>query len=83
MQDSMEQKLARAEDLCESFRRDLRQEQSTARAAELRLQELEEKQDAARDHERQLLAAQEELARGLREQLSAEQVRPCNSGGAA
>ena len=77
----MEQKLTRAEDHCESFRRDLRQEQSMARAREVRLQELEQKQDAARDCERQLLVAQE-LARGLQEQLSAEQVRPCNSGAA-
>ena len=78
----MEQKLTRAEDHCESFRRDLGQEQSMARAAQLRLQELEEKQDAARDYERKLLAA-EELARGFQEQLSAEQVCPCNSSGAA
>ena len=82
MQDSMEQKLTRAEDHCESFRRDLRQEQSMASAAEVRLQELEEKQDAARDHERQLLVAKE-LAKGLQEQLSAERVCLCNSDGAA
>ena len=82
MQDSVEQKLTRAEDRCESFRRDLRQEQSMARDEKLRLQELEQQQDAARGYERQLLNAQE-LARGLQEQLSAERVCLYRSGGAA
>ncbi len=82
MQDSMEQKLTRAEEHCESFRRDLRQEQSMAKAAQLRLQELEQQQGAARDHERQLLDAQE-LARGLQDQLSAERVCLYRSGGDA
>ena len=78
----MEQKHTAAQAQCDSLRAKLFQEQSRAKAAKLRLQQLEQERGAESDLQRQLLADQE-LAGQRQEQLRSERVRSLNLGGTA